>query len=83
MKIHFKVSVFAQSWIMTTIGVVNFRVSLNKNRSPPWRIKIAMPCLRINLRDESLTASNSPLVLLYPDVKSNQFNPIKNRLITA
>ena len=40
--------------------------------SPPWRIKIAMACLRIIRREESSTVSNSPLTLLYPDIKPIQ-----------
>ena len=33
-------------------------------QSPPWRIKIAMTCLRIILRVESQTVGNIPLALL-------------------
>ena len=40
--------------------------------SPPWRITIAMACLRIILRDESQTIVNSPLALLF----SPTLNPL-------
>ena len=43
--------------------------------SPPGRIKIAMACLRIILRDESQTICNSPLAQLQSDVKTYPTQP--------
>ena len=40
--------------------------------SPPWRIKIAMTCLRYILRDECQTVGTRPLALLKPNVKHTQ-----------
>ena len=41
--------------------------------SPPWKIKIVMPCLRIILRNESQTVINSPLHSSSPPLNlSNQ-----------
>ena len=46
---------------------------------PPWRMKIAMACLRIILRDEFQTVGNSSLALLKTDVKPTQPNLTQTR----